>query len=92
MGYTIYYKTNVDKWEGAIAFLSRVCKGLRWNFKIRARGDVIIIPDFKKVEILVIPKKGSGFVKTYGIEPYTTLYLLILHSLNAFGSVEIIED
>jgi peptide/nickel transport system ATP-binding protein len=44
------------------------------------------------VEPLEIRKKGRGFVKTNLIEPCHSLYLLVLHSVSSFGSVEVWED
>ncbi|NJF25544.1 TonB-dependent receptor [Thermococcus sp. Bubb.Bath] len=91
MGHTVYYKTSIGRWEAFGAFLRRVCTGLGYGFE--ASGDSIVItPDCRLVEPLWIEKRGEGFVKTNRIEPCHSIYLLILHSVSAFGSVELWED
>ncbi|WP_175060145.1 hypothetical protein [Thermococcus sp. 2319x1] len=90
MGYTLYYHIRLKEPEKAARFIERVCKGLRWDFNSR-EGEIIVSPPEEKVEPLVI-KEGKGFTKTYKKEPYTSIYLLLLLSLSAFGSVEVSDD
>ncbi|MCO6041877.1 hypothetical protein [Thermococcus alcaliphilus] len=90
MGHTLYYHIRLKEPEKAARFIERVCKGLRWDFDTR-EGEIIVFPPEEKVEPLVI-KDGKGFAKTYKEEPYTTIYLLLLFSLSAFGSVDISDD
>ncbi|WP_048874621.1 hypothetical protein [Thermococcus litoralis] len=90
MGYTIYYHIHIRKPKKAAEFIEIVCKGLGWDFDVR-EGEIIIFPPEEKVEPLVI-KDGKGSAKTYKKEPYTTIYLLLLLSLSAFGSVDVSDD
>ncbi|MDK2782427.1 MAG: hypothetical protein PWQ32_16 [Thermococcaceae archaeon] len=90
MGYTLYYHIRLKEPEKAARFIERVCKGLGWDFDARER-EIIAFPPEEKVEPLVI-KDGKGFAKTYKKEPYTTIYLLLLFSLSAFGSVDVSDD
>ena len=90
MGYTIYYHINLKEPEKAYAFIERICNGLNLDCRFNKR-EIIIKPSSKEVEPLVI-KNGRGFVKTYKREPYTSIYLLLLLSLSAFGSVEVSDD
>lgn len=91
MGHTLYYTTRVERWEEFRVFLRRVCTGLSYYLK---EGDecVTVIPECPLVEPLRIWRKGEGFVKTNLVEPCHSVYLLILHSVSSFGSVEVSED
>ncbi len=88
MGYTIYYRIKLDEHERAFRFIERVCRGLGMECELEGEEIRITCPS---VEPLII-KNGEGFAKTYGREPCTSLYLLLLLSLSAFGSVELWED
>ena len=90
MGYTIYYYVKIKEYKKACTFIERICNGLNLDCRFNER-EIIIKPSSKEVEPLVI-KNGSGFVKTYKREPYTSIYLLLLLSLSAFGSVEVSDD
>jgi len=90
MGYTVYYHVEIKEYKKACTFIERICNGLNLDCKFNER-EIIIIPPSKEVEPLVI-KNGRGFVKTYKREPYTSIYLLVLLSLSAFGSVEVSDD
>lgn len=91
MGHTIYYKISIDRWGKFRAFIGRVCSGLGYDLR-ESEGAVIIHPGCPMVEPLIIKREGGGFVKTNLIEPCHSIYLLILHSVSSFGSVEIWED
>ncbi|WP_048053372.1 hypothetical protein [Pyrococcus horikoshii] len=91
MGYSIYYKIEISNWKKMITLINRICDGLGFEL-IVSHDRVIIDPELGNIESLIIPKKGYGSVKTFGIEPITTIYLLILYSLSSFGSVEVWED
>ncbi|WP_048146679.1 hypothetical protein [Pyrococcus abyssi] len=91
MGYSIYYKTSIREWDKFIIFIDRVSQGLGLNVDL-LEDEVIIYPGLERVEPLRIPRKGYGSVKTFGIEPITSIYLLFLYSLSSFGSVEVWED
>ncbi len=88
MGYTIYYRIKLDEPERAFRFIERACRGLGMECELEEERIIIKCPS---VEPLII-KNGEGFAKTYGREPCTSLYLLLLLSLSAFGSVELWED
>lgn len=90
MGYTIYYRLSIRNRKKGYMFIKRVCRGLKLDCEFRGE-DIIIKPLSSDVEPLVI-KNGKGFVKTYKREPYTSLYLLLLLSLSAFGSVDVSDD
>ena len=90
MGYTIYYHVKIKEYKKAYAFIERICNGLNLDCRFNER-EIIVKPSSKDVEPLVI-KNGRGFVKTYKREPYTSIYLLVLFSLSAFGSVEVSDD
>jgi len=90
MGYTIYYHVKIKEYKKACTFIKRICNGLNLDCRFNER-EIIINPPSKDVEPLVI-KNGRGFVKTYKREPYTSIYLLVLFSLSAFGSVEVSDD
>ncbi len=91
MGHTIYYKTEVSKWEEFEGFLKRVCMGL--GYGVESQGDaVLIFPNCEAVEPLRVERKGEGFAKTNLIEPCHSVYLLMLHSVASFGSVAVWED
>ncbi|WP_457741962.1 TonB-dependent receptor [Thermococcus sp.] len=91
MGYTIYYKVYVRRWREFIVLIRRACSGLGLRISVR-NGEVMIIPNCGKVEPLRIPKKGEGFVKTNLVEPYHSVYTLILYSISSFGDVSVWED
>jgi hypothetical protein len=91
LGHTVYYKTSIEQWEAFREFIERICTGLKYNFRA-SETKIVITPHCRSVEPLVIEKKGEGFAKTYRIEPYHSIYLLILHSVCSFGSIEIWED
>jgi len=90
MGYTIYYHVKIKEYKKACTFIERICNGLNLDCRFN-ETEIIIKPPSKEVEPLVI-KNGRGFVKTYKREPYTSIYLLLLLSLSAFGSVEVSDD
>lgn len=91
MGHTIYYTIRVEMWEEFRTFLRRVCEGI--GYSLEASGEcVTIIPNCPLVEGLRIPREGEGFAKTNLVEPCHSIYLLILHSVSSFGSVEVWED
>ncbi|MFA4663087.1 hypothetical protein [Pyrococcus kukulkanii] len=89
MGYTIYYRVRITKWSEFVKFIERICHGL--GMELELSNDSVMIKG-ESVESLLIPAKGEGFVKTYGKEPVTSIYLLILYSASAFGSVLVWED
>lgn len=91
MGHTVYYRIRIDRWEEFRGFLERVCDGLGFSF-LEGEDAVIIFPECHGVELLEIKKNGEGFVKTNLIEPCHSIYLLVLHSVSSFGSVELWED
>ncbi|AEH24753.1 hypothetical protein [Pyrococcus yayanosii] len=91
MGHTLYYKTRIERWGELRAFLRRICRGLGYEVK-EEDSTLTILPECPRVEPLSIPRRGFGFAKTNLVEPYHSLYLLILHSLCSFGSVEVWED
>lgn len=88
MGYTIYYRIKIDEPGRAFRFIERTCRGLNLEYELQEGRIIIRCPS---VESLII-KNGEGFAKTYGREPCTSLYLLLLLSLSAFGSVEVFDD
>ncbi|AFK22815.1 hypothetical protein Py04_1241 [Pyrococcus sp. ST04] len=85
----MYYKTKIDKWREFIKLIERISGGLGIEIKIRENEVILKGED---VEELRIKKEGYSSVKTYGREPYTSIYLLILYSISSFGSVEVWED
>lgn len=91
MGHTIYYKTRIDSWEEFSSFMERVCYGLGYLLDVE-KNEVVIYPPCPLVEPLRIERRGEGFVKTNLVEPCHSLYLLILHSVAFFGSIELWED
>ncbi|ASJ10372.1 TonB-dependent receptor [Thermococcus sp. P6] len=91
MGHTLYYRTRIERRSGFRKFLRRVCEGIGYRFS-EGSGSVIVFPECPLVEPLEIPWKGEGSVKTNLIEPCHSVYLLILHSVSFFGSVELWED
>ncbi|NJE00510.1 TonB-dependent receptor [Thermococcus sp. JdF3] len=91
MGHTVYYRIEVSDWEGFREFIAGICGGLGLEL-ILGDESILIIPGCRGVEPLEIRKKGRGFVKTNLIEPCHSLYLLVLHSVSSFGSVELWED
>jgi hypothetical protein len=91
LGHTIYYKTSIEQWEAFEGFIERICSGLQYD--LETLGDhITIFPNCRLVEPLTIPKEGEGFAKTNLVEPCHSIYLLLLHSVSAFGSVELWED
>ena len=91
MGHSIHYQTDVEEWRGFSKFVERVAYGI--GYEIEAIGESLILdPGHPLVEPLVIEKRGRGFAKTNLIEPHHSIYLLILHSIAFFGSVELWED
>ncbi|ASA76781.1 TonB-dependent receptor [Thermococcus sp. 5-4] len=91
MGHTVYYRTRIDRWKEFRGFLGKVCEGLGFGF-LEDGDAVIIFPECHGVEPLEIKKMGKGFVKTNLVEPCHSIYLLVLHSVSSFGSVELWED
>lgn len=91
MGHTIYYKTSIEQWDAFRELIEKICEGLRYDLETSA-NYVIVIPNCELVEPLKIEKLGEGFAKTNKFEPCHSIYLLILHSVCSFGSVEIWED
>lgn len=89
MGHTIYYHLELKEPGRAFRFIEKVCRGLNLEYGL-LEGEIIVRCS-PNVEPLVI-KNGKGFAKTYGREPCTSLYLLLLLSLSSFGSVELWED
>ncbi|WP_461864200.1 TonB-dependent receptor [Thermococcus sp.] len=91
MGYSIYYHTKVERWDDFRRFIETVCNGI--GLDLSFVGDSILIsPECRFVESLMIHRSGEGSVKTNRVEPYHSLYLLVLHSISSFGSVEVWED
>ncbi len=91
MGHTLYYRTHIERWREFSTFLERVCAGLGYPVDIKEEKVVIYSP-CPLVEPLRIGRNEERFVKTNLIEPCHSVYLLILHSVAFFGSVEIWED
>ncbi|WP_048149999.1 hypothetical protein [Palaeococcus ferrophilus] len=91
MGHTLYYTTRVEKWGEFKEFLQRVCEGVGYFFEVSGEC-VTVTPDCPLVEPLRIPRDGEGFAKTNLVEPCHSIYLLVLHSVSSFGSVEVWED
>ncbi|WP_297509208.1 TonB-dependent receptor [Thermococcus sp.] len=91
MGHTIYYLMDVEEWKDFRMLIERVCFGLGWEFESKL-DEIRIFPACISVEPLLLKKRGSGFVKTNLIEPCHSIYLLILYSASAFGSVSVWED
>ena len=91
MGHTLYYYTDIERWEEFKGFLKRVSEGLGYVFFEKGES-VFIRPECLSVEPLEIRKKGKGFTKTNLIEPCHSIYLLILHSVSSFGSISVWED
>ncbi|NJE05773.1 TonB-dependent receptor [Thermococcus sp. M36] len=91
MGHTVYYRIHIEKWEEFRVFLAAVARGL--GYHLMDRGEyVVVLPDCPLVEPLEIKKEGWGFAKTNLVEPCHSVYLLILYSISAFGSVDVWED
>ena len=91
MGHTLYYSTSVEKWKEFTHLVKKACRGLEWEAKI-LKDSVVVRAPCNHVEMLVIEKNGKGFVKTNLVEPCHSIYLLILYSVAAFGSVSLWED
>ncbi|MDI3475305.1 MAG: hypothetical protein PWQ79_615 [Thermococcaceae archaeon] len=91
MGHTIYYNTEIRRWEDFKKFLKRIARGLGYSL-LPEKEWIILVPDSDGVEPLKIKKSGAHSAKTYLREPYHSIYLLILYSASAFGSVEVWED
>ncbi len=91
MGHTIYYEISVHRWRDFKRFMKRVCEGL--GYGIVDRGNLIEVhPPCPFVEVLILPRRGWGFVKTNLVEPCHSVYLLMLYSASSFGEVEVWED
>ncbi|AHL23132.1 hypothetical protein [Thermococcus nautili] len=91
MGHTVYYRTRVYRWEMFRRFVERVARGI--GYQVKSQGDSLTLdPGHPLVEPLVIEKRGEGFAKTNLVEPHHSIYLLVLHSIAFFGSVELWED
>ncbi len=91
MGHTLYYRTRVERWQDFCSFMGRVCAGLGYSIEIDG-DDITIYPPCQQVEPLRIGRNEERFVKTNLIEPCHSVYLLILHSVAFFGSLELWED
>ncbi|NJE54620.1 TonB-dependent receptor [Thermococcus sp. 21S9] len=91
MGHTVYYRTRVDKWERFRDFVERVAEGIGYHVQT-TKESLTIDPGHPLVEPLVVEKSGEGFAKTNLVEPHHSIYLLVLHSVAFFGSVELWED
>jgi len=91
VGHTIYYRTDVERWGPFVTFARDVARGIGYDFR-RGNSEVALYPGSPLVEPLVIPRRGEGFAKTNMIEPHHSIYLLFLHSVAFFGSVELWED
>ncbi|NJE03782.1 TonB-dependent receptor [Thermococcus sp. MV11] len=91
MGHTIYYRVEILDWEGFRKFIARTCEGLGFRI-IMENESVLILPECSGTEPLEIMRNGEGFVKTNLVEPCHSIFLLILHSVSSFGSVEMWED
>ncbi|ASJ11634.1 hypothetical protein [Thermococcus thioreducens] len=91
MGHTVYYVTRIDRWREFRDFLEKVCGGLGFRL-VEGEDTVMIFPECRGVEPLEMKKNGKGFVKTNLVEPCHSIYLLVLHSVSSFGSVELWED
>ncbi|MCD6373074.1 MAG: TonB-dependent receptor [Thermococcus sp.] len=91
MGHTLYYKYACGRWEDLKKFLREISEGL--SLEVSEEEELVIINSpHPGVEALIIRKSGEEFVKTNKIEPYHSLYRLIIHSLAFFGSLEVWED
>ena len=91
LGHTIYYLMDVEEWEDFKVLIERVCFGLGWEFEGKS-DKITVFPACPSVEPLTLKRRGSGFAKTSLIEPCHSIYLLILYSASAFGSVSVWED
>ncbi|WP_099209653.1 TonB-dependent receptor [Thermococcus henrietii] len=91
MGHTLYYTTVVRKWKAFVSLMERVSTGLGYGIEVFDNA-LVLNPGHPMVEPLRIEKEGQGFAKTNLIEPHHSIYILILHSVSAFGSVELWED
>lgn len=91
MGHSIHYKTNVTKWRDFSRLVERVAYGIGYEVEV-GKNYLVLNSGHPLVEPLVIEKKGKGFAKTNLVEPHHSIYLLVLHSVAFFGSVELWED
>jgi len=91
LGHTVYYSIRIKEWDGFKSFIERICHGIGYDF-VDNGDSILLIPECRNVEPLEIRIEGEGFVKTNLIEPCHSIYLLILHSVSSFGSVELWED
>ncbi len=91
MGHTLYYKYACERWGELKRFLQEISRGIGLDI---SEGDelVVIHSPYPTVEPLLIRKSGEEFVKTNKIEPYHSIYKLIIYSLAFFGSLEVWED
>ncbi|NJE45873.1 TonB-dependent receptor [Thermococcus sp. GR7] len=91
MGHTVYYRTRIERWDDFKRFIEGICDGLGYEF-VEMGESVLVVSGCLHVEPLQIKREGFGFAKTNLVEPCHSIYLLILHSLSSFGSVEVWED
>lgn len=91
MGHTVYYRTRIEQWDDFRRFIERICEGIGYEL-IETNDSIIILPECPGVEPLEIKRDGNGFVKTNLVEPCHSIYLLVIHSLSSFGSVEVWGD
>jgi len=91
VGHTLYYRTDVEKWDEFKGFVERTAHGIGYGVRV-LEDSVVLSPGSPLVEPLVIERRGGGFAKTNLVEPHHSIYLLILHSIAFFGSVELWED
>ncbi|WP_297495236.1 TonB-dependent receptor [Thermococcus sp.] len=91
MGHSIHYKTNIVRWSGFRELVKRVAYSIGYEVEVE-KNYLVLNPGHPLVEPLIIEKKGMGFAKTNLIEPHHSIYLLVLHSVAFFGSVELWED
>ena len=91
MGHTVYYRTRVERWRMFRRFVERVARGIGYQVQT-TEGSLTLNPGHPLVEPLVVEKRGEGFAKTNLVEPHHSIYLLVLHSIAFFGSVELWED
>ncbi|WP_297466324.1 TonB-dependent receptor [Thermococcus sp.] len=91
MGHSIHYKTNIARWNDFEKLVERVAYGIGYEVEV-GKNYLVLDPGHPLVEPLIIEKKGIGFAKTNLVEPHHSIYLLVLHSVAFFGSVELWED
>ncbi len=91
MGHTLYYNYRCEHWNELKEFIGEISSGLGLSLS-ESNESILVYSPCPKVEPLVIPLRGRGFVKTNKIEPCHSLYKLIIYSLSFFGSLEVWED